>query len=213
LEFATSVALQANGKIIVGGVRSVSGGEHDFALARYNPGGSLDPSFSGNGVQATDFGGNDWANDLALQGNGKIVVVGQADSFGAQDVALARYGVGGGLDASFSGDGKQTTNFGAVDGANGVALQGNGKIVIAGFAGVTGFDFALARYNPGGALDSSFSGDGKQTTNFGLTGSDAGGQGGALGVALQADGKAVAVGLGRGATGTEDFALARYLGG
>jgi uncharacterized delta-60 repeat protein len=87
-----------------------------------------------------------------------------------------------------------------------VALQGDGKIVAVGHRGRTaGDDFALARYNPGGALDASFSGDGKRTTDFG-------GDDGANGVALQADGRIVAAGVGRGADGSSDFALARYLG-
>ena len=139
---------------------------------------------------------------MALQGDGKIVAVGGA---GTRDFALARYNPDGSLDTSFSGDGKQTTDFlfGAADAANDVAIQANGRIVAVGFAsgGATGFDFALARYNPDGTLDTSFSGDGRKRTSFG--GSDS-----ANGVALQGDGRIVAVGAGNG-----EFALARYLGG
>ena len=116
----------------------------------------------------------------------------------------------GSLDTSFSGDGKLTTDFGfgADDEANGVAVQGDGKIVAAGVAsgGATGDDFALTRYNPNGSLDTTFSGDGKRRTNFG--GDDM-----ANGVALQVDGRIVAVGRGLGFDETSDFALARYLGG
>ncbi len=74
------------------------------------------------------------------------------------------------LDTSFSDDGKQTTDFGGTDGANGVAVQGNGKIVVVGRAAAPETDFALARYNPNGSLDASFSGDGKRTTDFGSEG-------------------------------------------
>ncbi len=158
---ATGVALQGNGKIVAVG----STGRHpssDFALARYNPDGSLDTSFSGDGRQTTDFGGLDTATGVALQGDGKIVVVGRGD---ARDFALARYNPDGSLDTSFSGDGKQTTDFfGGIDEATGVALQGDGKMVVVGRARRR--DFALARYNPNGSLDTSFSGDGKQTTDF-----------------------------------------------
>ena len=154
---ARGVALQG-GKIVAVGI----GDAGDFALARYNPNGSLDPSFSGDGKQTTDFGGSDEASGVALQGDGKIVAVGRD---GPGDFALARYNPNGSLDTSFSGDGKQTTDFGDFDGANGVALQGNGKIVVVGVGG-TG-NFALARYNPNGSLDPSFSGDGRQTTDFG----------------------------------------------
>jgi uncharacterized delta-60 repeat protein len=205
----SGVVLQGAVKIVtVGGVDGDTT-SFDFALARYNPDGSLDTTFSGDGKQTTDFGGSDGASEAALQGDGKIVAVGGAGASGARDFALARYNPNGTLDTTFSGDGKQTTDFGfgADDVANGVALQGDGKILAVGNAGggATGNDFALARYDLDGALDSSFSGDGKRRSDFG--GDDA-----ANGVALQADGKIVAVGHGRGADGTSDFALARYLG-
>ena len=138
----------------------------DFALARYNPNGSLDTSFSGDGKQTTDFGGVDGANGVAIQGDGKIVAVGGGGRR-RHDFALARYNPNGSLDTSFSGDGKQTTDFGGFDEANGVALQGDGKIVAVGAADGASDDFALARYNPNGSLDTTFSGDGKQTTDFG----------------------------------------------
>jgi uncharacterized delta-60 repeat protein len=199
---ASGVALQADGKIVaVGTTRASNTAAAEFALARFNPNGSLDASFSGDGLQTTGFGGIDRANGVALQANGKIVAVGTGHS----DFALARYNANGSLDTSFSGDGLQRTDFGDFgDRASGVALQADGKIVVVGRAGGTD-DFALARYNANGSLDTSFSGDGLQTTGFGV-----GANVGANGVALQADGKIVAVGLaGGGATGN-DFALARY---
>src|SRR5215208_3590874 len=100
------------------------------------------------------------------------------------------------------------TDFGGGDGATAVALQGDGRIVAVGSGGIGSSDFALARYNLNGTLDLSFSGDGRQTTDFG----DVDG-GGAAGVVLQGNGKIVAVGNGLGTDGTTDFALARYLGG
>jgi uncharacterized delta-60 repeat protein len=196
---ASGVAIQANGRII-----AVGRGSGDFALARYNPNGSLDTSFSGDGRQLTDFGGNDAAYGVALEAQGKMVALGR----GSGDFALARYNPNGSLDASFSGDGRQITDFGSFDEGRGVALGGNGKIVTVGDAGIG--DFALARYNPNGSLDPSFSADGKRTTDFG--GDDA-----AYGMALQTDGKIVAVGGGGTAQSGvplhgsgEYFALARY---
>ena len=103
---------------------------------------------------------------MALQADGKIVAVGVA---AGGDFALARYNPNGSLDTSFSGDGKQTTDFGGFDEANGVVLQRNGKIVGGRASQGPRSDFALARYNPNGSLDPSFSGDGKQTTDFGGT--------------------------------------------
>jgi uncharacterized delta-60 repeat protein len=197
---AKAVAVQPDGKVVV--VGRGGPGSNDVALARYNPNGALDTSFSGDGRQTTDFGGNDEATGVALQEDGKIVVVGGTGS----NFAIARYNPTGGLDTSFSGDGRQTTDFGKEDEASGVAIQGNGKIVVVGTATApsTGANpnFVLARYNPGGSLDTSFSGDGKQTTDFGRSDQ-------ATGVALQANGKIVVVGTAGTATG-EDVALARY---
>jgi uncharacterized delta-60 repeat protein len=200
--FATGVALQGDGKVIV--VGGADGG--GFALARYNPNGSLDTSFSGDGRQTTAFAGSAAASGVALQGDGKIVAVGSNvnNPTFSEDFALARYNPDGSLDPSFSGDGRQTTNFGDLEGATGVALQSDGKIVAVGVANGIGFsDFALARYNPDGSLDMSFSGDGRQTTDFGDGAA-------ALGVALQGDGKIVAVGFEGPGGPRDDFALARY---
>ena len=106
---------------------------------------------------------------MALQGNGKIVVVGVAGAT-RDDFALARYNPNGSLDTTFSGDGKQTTDFGGPDEAAGVVLQATARSSRwdCRWSGVAEMAFAsLARYNPNGSLDTSFSGDGKQTTNFG----------------------------------------------
>ena len=196
---ANGVALQGNNSKIVAVGNASDALSQDFALARFNPNGTLDPSFSGDGKQRTNFGGlGEGAAAMALQDNGKIVAVGHAGAH-SSDFALARYNPNGSLDTSFSGDGKQTTGFGDVDRAAAVALQDNGKIVVVGH---DGSHFALARFNPNGTLDPSFSGDGKQTTAFG------GHSNGATGVAIQGDGKIVAVG--DTVTGTANFALARY---
>ena len=137
---ALSVALQADGKIVVAG----SSGS-DFALARYNSDGSLDRSFDGDGKLTTDFaGGEDSAASVAVQGDGKIVVAGTSDG----DFALARYNSDGSLDRSVNGDGKLTTDFGSSqDRVTSMALQADGKIVVAGYTFNGSFNvFALARY-------------------------------------------------------------------
>src|SRR6185295_12563634 len=105
----------------------------------------------------------------------------------------------GDLDATFSGDGKQRTDFGVgISRAAATAIQPDGKIVAVGTQfSSQDWDFALARYNPNGTLDTSFSGDGKQTTDFGSNGDQA------SEVALQANGKIIAVG-GKGPAGFDD---------
>jgi uncharacterized delta-60 repeat protein len=90
--------------------------------------------------------GNDIAFGVAIQSDGKIVAAGRAGGSGGR-FALVRYNPDGSLDATFSGDGKVTTNFTAGDDvALGVAIQADGKIVAAGGAGSTNARFALARY-------------------------------------------------------------------
>ncbi len=127
--------------------------------------GDLDLSFSGDGKKTTNFAAPGLSSAAATvrQPDGQIVAIGTDRGHGSADFALARYNPDGSLDTSFSGNGRQTTDFGGGDDANGVALQGDGKIVVAGTTTATGEgDFALARYNPDGSLDTSFSGDGKQ---------------------------------------------------
>ncbi|MFI7635963.1 hypothetical protein [Nonomuraea sp. NPDC049400] len=158
--------------------------------------GDLDPGFGSGGKVTTDFGGDDVAEGVAVQPDGKIVVIGRTIGV----FALARYNSDGSLDSGFGSGGKVTTDFGGDDSASAVALQPDGEIVVVGHGGPGG-DFALARYNSDGTLDSSFGADGRVTTDFGGSG-DA-----ALAVALQADGKIVAAGAGGG---TFVFALARY---
>ena len=189
-----------------------NGGNYDFALARYNSNGSLDTSFDSDGKLTTSIGtGNDFALGMVLQSDGKIVVVGRSNNGSNDDFALARYNANGSLDTSFSGDGKQTTPFGSGDDAAfSVAVQADGKIVVAGYSDVGGgnFDFALARYDVSGNLDTGNFGTpgnltGKLTTPIG-TGSDT-----AAALALQADGKIVLAG--RSHSGSSDLmALARY---
>lgn len=208
---AIGLALQTDGRIVVSGSTSSGGGYRDFALARYNGNGTLDTSFGNGGKVTTDFGGgDDAAPSVAVQTDGQIVAAGFAYT-ASSDFALARYnGWDGSLDASFGNGGKVTTDFKSRDDrARGLALQSDGKIVAVGGATVLGgfpsYDFALARYNSNGTLDSSFGRFGRVTTDF-ARGNDF-----AVHVALQpSDGKIVVAGSASTSTST-DFALARYL--
>ena len=165
-----------------------------FTIALAAPG-DLDTTFSGDGKVTTDIGGGreDSIREIALQANGKIVVVGwRNDPVRANDFAVARYNPNGSLDTTFSGDGKLLTNFGAVDMAEDVAIQPDGKIVVGGMRCLEGSfpdlqcDVAIARYNANGALDTTFSGDGKVITDFGGLSNGFWG-----GLAIQTDGKIV----------------------
>jgi uncharacterized delta-60 repeat protein len=153
---AFSVAIQADGKIVVAG-RAPTYNTVDFALMRMNYEGSYfsyDTTFGTDGKVTTDFGPlgalGGGASSAAIQADGKIVAVGSTSvSEPASDFALARYNSDGSLDTTFGTGGKVTTDFGPGDEAHSVAIQADGKIVAAGFTFNmnTGlFEFALARY-------------------------------------------------------------------
>jgi len=197
---AFAVAIQADGKIVAAGGSS-DPFVTDFALARYNADGSIDTSFGVGGKVTTDFGGFDRASGVAVQDDDKIVAVGAGGP--NNDFVLARYNTDGSLDTSFGTGGKVTTDFGGFDGANGLAIQGDDKIVAAGLGGFFTV-FALARYNTDGSLDTTFDGDGMVTTQFFGENIES-----ATGVAIQANGKIVVVGS-VFSTFDQSFALARY---
>jgi uncharacterized delta-60 repeat protein len=199
-DHARAIAIANDGTIVAAGSNAV-----DFQLARYLPSGALDPAFGTDGKVTSDLGGGDFVEDLAIQSDGAIVAVGGSGAA----FALARYLPDGTLDASFSEDGKVTTDFaGGGSAANALALQSDGKLLVAGRAPCSPLcrDFALARYNPDGSLDMSFDGDGKLTTDFG------GDVDAAVDLAVLEDGKLVAVGRGAATAGggSDGFAVARY---
>jgi uncharacterized delta-60 repeat protein len=208
---AAALVVQADGKLVAAGgtARPAAGGRttDDFALARYNPDGTLDRQFGAGGKVTTDFfGDSDGANALVLQADGKLVAAGPAFTGGGSnpDFALARYTPSGHLDKGFGTEGKVTTDFaGNHDIATALVVQPDGKLVAAGYTlsqSGSASDFVLARYNPDGSLDASFGTGGKVTTFFGFFAQ-------AFGLVVQADGKLVAAGFTRGAG---DFVLVRY---
>src|SRR5262245_44683704 len=163
-------AIQADGKIVEAG-QSLNSSQSGAgpALARYNTDGSLDTTFGSGGKVAPEYTRCVGASTgVAIQSDGKIVNAGFHLQTGACDhMALARYNSDGSLDTSFRSGGMVATDFGgSFDEATGVAIQTDGKIVAAGFASEpgTGRDFALARYNSDGSLDTGFGSGGKVTT-------------------------------------------------
>jgi uncharacterized delta-60 repeat protein len=169
-------------------------------LANAAPG-NLDTTFAGDGTVTTaPAQGGGIAKAVAIQPDGKIVAAGQ--TLGRKPrLAVVRYTGRGKLDTDFGRDGTVITDVSrGGDRGNDVAIQSDGKIVVAGRSGRYNHKFALVRYTLRGALDSTFAEDGTLTTDFTDTG-DA-----ANAVAIQPDGKIVAVGQAGGAA----FALARY---
>jgi uncharacterized delta-60 repeat protein len=218
---ASAVALQPDGKIVVAGtecrpgedcVHNAGAAAHELALARYNADGTLDASFGSGGKLTTQVGKSNGAAGVAVQPDGKVVVVGFAvPPVGCEcgQYAVVRYAADGTLDASFGSDGKVITTFDATTGAaaRAVAFQRDGKIVVAGGWGSSANSspkFALARYNTDGTLDTGFGSGGKVTTTIGSCAAQA--------LALQADGKVVlaAQSLNNASNSNYDFALARF---
>ncbi len=213
---ARAVAVQG-GKIVVAGATN-NGVDSDFVVARYNTDGSLDTAFnqagSLPGVAVTDFTFyDDEAFALDIQSNGKIVAAGYTNTGAPQyEFALARYDTDGTLDPTFNPAGNKpgtvATPIRAVrDYALAVAVQGS-KIVVAGYSDTNGsflFDFAVARYNANGSLDTTFGTGGIVTTDIGV------GTAISRALAIQGNGRIVAVGEAKPNGAEYDFAVVRYL--
>ncbi|MBC7774582.1 MAG: T9SS type A sorting domain-containing protein [Phycisphaerae bacterium] len=202
------LAIQPDGKIVAAGVSGPSNlTSSAFALARFNPDGSRDIGFNGDGELTTSFGSSfETARAVVIQPDGKIVAAGSFHNGVNMDFGLARYLPDGMPDSSFSVDGKVITPIGEnLDDAYAIVLQPDGKIVAAGRSFISPkLHFALARYNSDGSLDTSFGTGGKLTTNIDSSG------GWATSLAIQPDGKLVAFGYVE--SGQDDeFAIARYL--
>lgn len=225
---ATAIKLQSDHKIVLAGFDTTTVGgvsTYDFAVTRLNPDfGDQDTTFNpaAPGYTLIPFtlgGTNDAkANAVDLQSDGKIVVAGSAvNGLDSSAFAAARLTSGGTLDTTFNATGKTTLTFnpGGADQANAVAVQADGKIVLAGSAGLSAasaaFNFGVARLNANGSPDTAFNGTGKTTVSFGAGALDTSE---ANAVALQADGKIVAAGHSSpGGAGSKDpasdFAVAR----
>ena len=208
-DYAHAVALQPDGKIVAAGL-SQSSSIGNIVLARYNADGSLDSAFGSGGKVTTDINGQyERADALVLQADGKLVTAGFTCGGGNCDLLLIRYNSNGSLDSTFGSGGIVTTDLNGqgVDSARALVLQPDGKIVAAGSVYLSAkSDFALARYNSNGTLDTTFGAGGKVTTDFGDS-EEAGD------VVIQPDGKIVAAGsFGDGDPDNDPskFSLARY---
>lgn len=207
-----AMALQPDGKIVVGGYAVNVSGNKDFALVRYNYDGSLDTTFNGTGKVVTDFNGtSDRVWGIALQSDGKIVAAGETVSAvfpGTNDIALARYNTNGTLDTTFNLTGKVTTDHGggANNAAYAVAISGT-NIIVAGYEAVSGNnDFMVARYTSGGLLDTTFGTLG--VTTLGFSGFND------VARAVAIDGSSRIVVGGYASNGSDDdFAIARFTSG
>jgi uncharacterized delta-60 repeat protein len=231
---AFSLAIQPDGKIVAGGAAGLgavtttttlanllTGGQ--LALVRLNADGSLDTGFGSGGQVQNALQAGGAITQMVLQPDGKIVGAGTVQmSSGTLDFALARYNSDGSADASFGGTGLVITNFdGNQDVATGVALQADGKIVVAGsslttaaaaapsqfffypLAGPTASQIAVARYNTDGSLDAGFGSGGVTTTPVQQGAA-------AFAVIIPQDGKILVAGASSTGSGVSGFELAQY---
>lgn len=203
IDGAEAVAIQPDGRIVaVGSAGSGQGFLH--TLVRYNTDGSLDLSFGSGGKVITPINIGGAFEDVAIQPDGKILAAGRTGIFVNQFIighlVIARYNSDGSLDPTFGAGGKVIDTFLGGTVAYALALQPDGRIVVAGtFASQ---DFALVRYNSNGSLDTTFGSGGIRAIDF--SGRDDQG----YGITIQQDGKIVIVGSTQ-AGGILQFGVAR----
>jgi uncharacterized delta-60 repeat protein len=158
---AFDIAIQPDGKLVAAGATAVTQTDANFALVRYNPNGSLDPSFDGDGKQTTDFGGDDEAVAVVIQPDGAIVAAGTNLHNGA---AFARYRPNGALDSSFNGNGKQTVQILGDDLATALVIGPTGfTAAVSNLAQTAG---VVVRLTPDGKLDTSVGDRGRLPFRF-----------------------------------------------
>jgi len=199
LDYGSSIAIDSRGRIVAAGERA-----HKFALARYLPSGSLDPSFSSDGKVLSGFGSsNARATATVIDSRDRVIAAGDFEGYGG--FALVRYSRRGVINArSFGVGGKVTTAFGGSEYVNSAAIDSQGRIVVAGttLQARTPAHFALARYDSSGSLDQTFGGDGRVVSAFGR----------ATDMAIDPHGRVVVVGFTDPPGGEfPDSTLARYL--
>lgn len=207
-EYGEFPLTQPDGKIIVVGRSSLSGGYLSFSLARLRNNGTFDPTFGTSGKVTTSYGTEGFeAKTGLLQPDGKIIVAGDSytnASLGYSQVVVVRYNTDGTLDTTFDSDGMTFTQVPTSneDFSKSVVLQPDGKIVV----GVqtrtnANFDFVLIRYNPDGSLDSSFGLNGIARNNLSATNEAI------YDIALLPSGKIIAVGYKSGTSNDDVYAV------
>ena len=206
---AWAVAVQADGKIVVAGDQYIGNRQFDFGdilVARYDANGSLDAGFAAGGSQVFDVAnGTDQARNVLIQPDGKIVVSGvPIQNTGVEPTVLARLEANGTFDSTFGSGGKLIISTARI--GHGLALQADGKLLLAG--GTLGFpsSFALMRLNTDGSYDSSFGNGGAVTASITHSTSGIGDRGTSL--ALHPDGRIYVAGI--AGSINYDFGLARF---
>ena len=219
IDFGNAVAVAPGDKVVVVGCADVDATattNRDWVVARFTSAGAPDATFGGGDgfltlAPGTGGGSTACARDVVVQGDGKIVVVGDEDCTGAgcERATVARFEEDGDLDGTFDGDGLAFADLAGEQFLGGVALDGQGRIVVAGRSTTNSGDFAVGRFlatttGAGGALDATFGAGGFTISDL-LTNSADGG----VDLAIDGNGQIVVAGT-TGAGAAADFALLRY---
>lgn len=202
-----AITAQNDGRIIAAGSISSSLYDNGFAVARYNTDGTLDLTFSGDGIFTHDAGGQSEAfYDVAVQPDGRVVAAGFSGAYAS--FTVLRFNADGSTDTSFDGDGAAHCSLGSSGTARAMALQPDGRILLAGIrnAGNTG-QFAVARFTTNGAVDASFNSTGYVYTN--IPGPNYGGE--LHDMVIDPSGRIVVLGIGSPSNANCDWVLCRYL--
>lgn len=189
-DYGFTAKIQTDGKIVVSGI-SFNGQNYDLVVIRYNSNGTLDTSFSSDGILTTDIGSNSLdISTIVTQNNGKINIAGTYHNASSVDFAIIQINDDGSFDNTFSDDGIQTTDFGGLDYVLCMAIQNDGKILVGGKSTFLfeHSEISIARYNTNGTIDSTFNGGGSFTTNFGEASVKANS------ISIQSDGEIIVVG-------------------
>jgi uncharacterized delta-60 repeat protein len=210
---AYAVAVDGQDRIVAAGYAKV-GNDDDFAVVRYNTDGSLDSKFGGGGKRTVDMDGagfNDLAYGVAIDSQGRIVLAGQVYNGTDSDFGVARLTPTGALDGTFNNSGKVIYHAGTVtpsfDAAHGVAIDSQGRIVVAGTSKIgPDYDFTVLRFTVDGNPDSNFANNGKRTIDVDGSGHDDG----AYGVAIDGNGRIVLAGYASNGS-VNNLAFARLL--
>jgi len=205
IDNASGIAVTSTGKVVAVG-RTGTNSVSDIAIVQYNEDGSIDSSFSEDGIVILDLGGtDDRLRQVVVGKDDKPIVVGRSNVSGKNSLVLMKYNVDGSLDTSFSEDGIVIHSIAGINiQGYGVVLDKKSRIVIVGHTNLEGDnDFVVLRYNNNGTLDTTFANDGIQLVDFG--GNDKG-----IGISLDSKDRIVVVGK-SDIEGVKDFAVARLI--
>lgn len=209
-DLGRDLALQVDGGVVVVGIASVPGVSMAGEVVRFTAEGTLDPAFGNGGEVIIDNGYNGFLTGVAVQDDGKIVVVGKGSDDGVlEKFYLARLNTDGTMDGGFGMEGEVFTSVSSGDvGANEVVLLDDGRMISVGRSGdgqAGECDVTVIRYLEDGALDVTFDEDGIAVLpSIGVT--DAGNA-----VTVQPDGKVVVAGGGAQSTDSACVFVARLL--